>query len=66
MNTEVDKIMSSADIVDAMEVRNMLKTLSTEVKTDIAKGMAMFEAGYKSGFIDGIVKREKGCTQQSA
>lgn len=47
------------EMQDIIEFRDLVKPLPQQLKMDIAKGMAMFEAGYKSGFVDGIAEKEK-------
>lgn len=46
------------EMQDIIEFRDLVKPLPQKLKMDIAKGMAMFEAGYKSGFIDGNSEKE--------
>ena len=52
-------IMTTEELKDVTEVREIITKLPGNVKADIAKGMAMFEAGYKSGYIDGTAEKEK-------
>lgn len=47
------------EMQDIIDFRDLVKPLPKELKMDIAKGMAMFEAGYRSGYIDGTAKKEK-------
>lgn len=47
-------IMTPEEAKDVTEMRDILKSLPEEVKREIAKGVAMFEAGYKTGLIDGM------------
>ena len=51
-----NNIMTPEEAKDAAEVRDMVKKLPERVKQEIAKGMAMFEAGYKSGYIDAVTE----------
>jgi hypothetical protein len=48
------KILMTDEAADLKEVRDLIKKLPAAAKVEIVKGMAMFEAGYKSGFVDGI------------
>ena len=47
------------------EVRDLVRTLPERAKVEIVKGLAMFEAGYKTGFFDGACNAADGA-QQSA
>ena len=47
------------------EVRDLVRTLPERAKVEIVKGLAMFEAGYKTGFFDGVRNAADG-GQQSA
>ena len=47
------------------EVRDLVRTLPERAKVEIVKGLAMFEAGYKTGFFDGARNAADG-GQQSA
>jgi len=47
------------------EVRDLVRTLPERAKVEIVKGLAMFEAGYKTGFFDGARNAADGA-QQSA
>lgn len=51
-----NNIMTPEEARDAAEVRDIITKLPARVKQEIAKGMAMFEAGYKSGYIDGMTE----------
>jgi hypothetical protein len=51
------KILITDEVADIKEVRDFIKKLPSSAKVEIVKGMAMFEAGYKSGFVDGITHK---------
>ena len=46
------------------EVRDLVRTLPERAKVEIVKGMAMFEAGYKTGFFDGARNAADGGTEK--
>ena len=48
------EILTPEDVTDIKEVRDIVKNLPESAKAEIVKGMAMSEAGYKSGFMDGM------------
>ena len=48
------EILTPEDVTDIKEVRDIVKNLPESAKAEIVNGMAMFEAGYKSGFVDGM------------
>lgn len=48
-----DTVFTSEEVRDISEVRDLVRTLPERAKVEIVKGMAMFEAGYKTGFFDG-------------
>ena len=50
------EILTPEDVTDIKEVRDIVKKLPETAKAEIIKGMAMFEAGYKSGYIDGMTE----------
>lgn len=51
------RILTENETNDIKEVRTMVMKLPEAAKVEIIKGMAMFEAGYTNGFIDGMNKR---------
>jgi len=46
-------VFTPEEVRDISEVRDLVRTLPERAKVEIVKGMAMFEAGYKTGFFDG-------------
>ena len=48
-----DIVFTPEEVRDISEVRDLVRTLPERAKVEIVKGMAMFEAGYKTGFFDG-------------
>lgn len=46
-------IFTPEEVRDITEVRDIVRDLPERAKVEIVKGMAMFEAGYKTGFVDG-------------
>ena len=50
------EILTPEDVTDIKEVRDIVKKLPETAKAEIIKGMAMFEAGYKSSYIDGMTE----------
>lgn len=48
-----DIVFTPEEARDISEVRDLVRTLPERAKVEIVKGMAMFEAGYKTGFFDG-------------
>ena len=44
-------VLTPEEVRDISEVRDLVRTLPERAKVEI-KGMAMFEAGYKTGFFD--------------
>lgn len=48
-----DILFTPEEARDISEVRDLVRTLPERAKVEIVKGMAMFEAGYKTGFFDG-------------
>ena len=46
-------VLTPEEVRDISEVRDLVRTLPERAKVEIVKGMAMFEAGYKTGFFDG-------------
>lgn len=49
-----DIVFTPEEVRDISEVRDLVRTLPERAKVEIVKGMAMFEAGYKTGFFDGV------------
>ena len=45
-------VFTPEEVRDISEVRDLVRTLPERAKLEIVKGMAMFEAGYKTGFFD--------------
>lgn len=45
-------VLTPEEVRDISEVRDLVRTLPERAKVEIVKGMAMFEAGYKTGFFD--------------
>lgn len=60
-----DIVFTPEEVRDISEVRDLVRTLPERAKVEIVKGMAMFEAGYKTGFFDGARNAADGA-QQSA
>ena len=60
MNTIV---LTPEEVRDISEVRDLVRTLPERAKLEIVKGMAMFEAGYKTGFFDGARNAADGAQQ---
>jgi hypothetical protein len=60
-----DIVFTPEEVRDISEVRDLVRTLPERAKVEIVKGMAMFEAGYKTGFFDGARNAADG-TQQPA
>lgn len=60
-----DIVFTPEEVRDISEVRDLVHTLPERAKVEIVKGMAMFEAGYKTGFFDGT-RNAANSTQQSA
>ena len=58
-------VFTPEEVRDISEVRDLVRTLPERAKLEIVKGMAMFEAGYKTGFFDGARNAADGA-QQSA
>ena len=58
-------VFTPEEVRDISEVRDLVRTLPERAKVEIVKGMAMFEAGYKTGFFDGARNAADG-TQQPA
>lgn len=58
-------VFTPEEVRDISEVRDLVRTLPERAKVEIVKGMAMFEAGYKTGFFDGARNAADGA-QQSA
>ncbi len=48
-----DIVFTSEEVRDISEACDLVRTLPERAKVEIVKGMAMFEAGYKTGFFDG-------------
>ena len=48
-----DIVFTPEEVRDISEVRDLVRTLPERAKVEIVKGMAMFEAGYKTGSFDG-------------
>ena len=46
-------VFTQEEARDISEVRDLVCSLPERAKVEIVKGMAMFEAGYKTGFFDG-------------
>lgn len=59
-----DIVFTPEEVRDISEVRDLVRTLPERAKVEIVKGMAMFEAGYKTGFFDGA--RNAADAQQPA
>ena len=60
-----DIVFTPEEVRDISEVRDLVRTLPERAKVEIVKGLAMFEAGYKTGFFDGARNAADGA-QQSA
>jgi len=60
-----DIVFTPEEVRDISEVRDLVRTLPERAKVEIVKGLAMFEAGYKTGFFDGARNAADG-GQQSA
>ena len=60
-----DIVFTPEEVRDISEVRDLVRTLPERAKVEIVKGMAMFEAGYKTGFFDGT-RNATNSTQQPA
>ena len=60
-----DIVFTPEEARDISEVRDLVRTLPERAKVEIVKGMAMFEAGYKTGFFDGARNAADGA-QKSA
>ena len=60
-----DIVFTPEEARDISEVRDLVRTLPERAKVEIVKGMAMFEAGYKTGFFDGARNAADG-TKQTA
>ena len=50
---------TSEKLRETREMRLILSDLSKKFKENILKGMAMFEAGYNVGYVDGVNSAEK-------
>ena len=46
------ELLTKEEVDDIAELRNIVHELPEKAKVEIVKGMAMFEAGYKAGFVD--------------
>jgi len=46
-------VFTQEEMHDIAEMRDLVCSLPDRAKMEIVKGMAMFEAGYKTGFFDG-------------
>lgn len=57
--------LTPGEVNDIAEVRNIVRGLPDKAKVEIVKGMAMFEAGYKAGFVD-AAKVAKGKRSEPA
>lgn len=58
-----DIVFTPEEARDISEVRDLVRTLPERAKVEIVKGMAMFEAGYKTGFFDGARNAADGAQQ---
>ncbi|WP_313991566.1 hypothetical protein [uncultured Selenomonas sp.] len=58
-----DIVFTPEEVRDISEVRDLVRTLPERAKVEIVKGMAMFEAGYKTGFFDGARNAADGAQQ---
>lgn len=58
-----DIVFTPEEVRDISEVRDLVRTLPERAKVEIVKGMAMFEAGYKTGFFDGTRNAADGAQQ---
>lgn len=58
-----DIVFTPEEVRDISEVRDLVRTLPERAKVEIVKGMAMFEAGYKTGFFDGARNAAAGAQQ---
>nr|DAX49109.1 MAG TPA: hypothetical protein [Caudoviricetes sp.] len=58
-----DIVFTPEEERDISEVRDLVRTLPERAKVEIVKGMAMFEAGYKTGFFDGARNAADGAQQ---
>ena len=56
-------VLTPEEVRDISEVRDLVRTLPERAKVEIVKGMAMFEAGYKTGFFDGARNAADGAQQ---
>ena len=56
-------VFTPEEVRDISEVRDLVRTLPERAKVEIVKGMAMFEAGYKTGFFDGARNAADGAQQ---
>jgi len=61
-----DIVFTPEEVRDISEVRDLVRTLPERAKVEIVKGMAMFEAGYKTGFFDGARNAAADGAQQPA
>ena len=56
-------VFTPEEVRDISEVRDLVRTLPERAKVEIVKGMAMFEAGYKTGFFDAARNAADGAQQ---
>lgn len=59
-------VFTQEEARDISEVRDLVCSLPERAKVEIVKGMAMFEAGYKTGFFDGARNAAADGAQQTA